>query len=86
MDPTPYFIMGMLTGTLATLAIQFFANRKVKRALAQIARTAPAQAQEHEEGRQQRRETLEMHRRLAVLEKIVTDQPHRLQAEIDSLR
>jgi len=84
MDPTPYFIMGMLTGTAFTLAIQFFANRKVKRALAQIARTAPVV--EHEESRQQRRETLEMHRRLAVLEKIVTDQPHRLHAEIDSLR
>lgn len=84
MDPTPYFIMGMLTGTAFTLAIQFFANRKVKRALAQIARTAPAA--ESEENRQQRRETLEMHRRLAVLEKIVTDQPHRLHAEIDSLR
>lgn len=84
MDPTPYFIMGMLTGTAFTLAIQFFANRKVKRALAQIARTAPAV--ESEETRQQRRETLEMHRRLAVLEKIVTDQPHRLHAEIDSLR
>lgn len=84
MDPTPYFIMGMLTGTAFTLAIQFFANRKVKRALAQIARTAPAV--ESEENRQQRRETLEMHRRLAVLEKIVTDQPHRLHAEIDSLR
>jgi len=41
---------------------------------------------ENEENRQQRRETLEMHRRLAVLEKIVTDQPHRLHAEIDSLR
>lgn len=84
MDPTPYFIMGMLTGVAGLLAIQFFANRKVKRALAQIARTAPAV--ENEESKQQRRETLEMHRRLAVLEKIVTDQPHRLQTEIDSLR
>lgn len=84
MDPTPYFIMGMLAGIAGTLAIQFFANRKVKRALAQIARTTPAV--EHEESKQHRRETLEMHRRLAVLEKIVTDQPHRLHAEIDSLR
>lgn len=83
MDPTPYFIMGMLTGVAGLLAIQFFANRKVKRALAQIARTAPA---EQPEVSQQRRETLEMHRRLAVLEKIITDQPHRLQTEIDSLR
>ncbi|MEP9357296.1 hypothetical protein [Sphingomonas sp. KR3-1] len=84
MDPTPYFIMGMLTGIAGTLAIQFFANRKVKRALAEIAQAAPAEALE--ESRQQRRETLEMHRRLVVLEKIVTDQPHRLGAEIDSLR
>lgn len=82
MDPTP-FIMGMIAGSFVTLAIQFFANRKVKRALAQVAQTAPA---EHEDSRQQRRETIEMHRRLAVLEKIVTDQPHRLEAEIDSLR
>jgi hypothetical protein len=83
MDPTPYFIMGLLTGVVGMLAIQFFANRKVKRALAEVARTAPV---ESEESRQQRRETIEMHRRLAVLEKIVTEQPHRLQAEIDSLR
>lgn len=83
MDPTPYFIMGMLTGIAGILAIQFFANRKVKRALAQIARTAPA---EQAEAGQQRRETLEMHRRLAVLEKIITDQPHRLETEIESLR
>jgi lauroyl/myristoyl acyltransferase len=84
MDPTPYFIMGMLTGIAGTLAIQFFANRKVKRALAEIARTAPEQ--EQEERQQQRRETLEMHRRLATLEKIITDQPRRLEHEIDSLR
>jgi hypothetical protein len=84
MDPTPYFIMGMLTGVAGMLAIQFFANRKVKRALAAITKAAPAQADE--DGRQQRRETLEMHRRLAVLEKIVTDQPHRLETEIERLR
>jgi hypothetical protein len=75
----------MLTGIAGTLAIQFFANRKVKRALAQIAQAAPP-AEALEENRQQRRETIEMHRRLAVLEKIITDQPHRLEAEIDSLR
>jgi hypothetical protein len=83
MDPTPYFIMGMLTGVAATLAIQFFANRKVKRALAQVSATT---AEDREESLQQRRETLEMYRRLVVLEKIVTDQPHRLETEIDSLR
>ncbi|WP_404333317.1 hypothetical protein AB2M62_09555 [Sphingomonas sp. MMS12-HWE2-04] len=83
MDPTPYFIMGALSGVFATLAIQFFANRKVKRALAQVSVTS---AEDRAESQQQRRETLEMHRRLIVLEKIVTDQPHRLHSEIDSLR
>lgn len=83
MDPTPYFIMGMLAGIAGTLAIQFFANRKVKRALAQV---STASAEDREEQLQQRRETLEMHRRLIVLEKIVTDQPHRLHSEIEGLR
>ena len=84
MDPTPFLIMGLLAGISGTLAIQWFANRKVKRALAALAKAAPAAAEE--EARQQRRETLEMHRRLAVLEKIITDQPHRLETEIDRLR
>ncbi|MDG2532397.1 hypothetical protein P6144_01960 [Sphingomonas sp. HITSZ_GF] len=81
MDPTP-IILGMVAGSMGTLAIQSLAQRKVKRALADAARTAP----EAREQGLQRRETLDMHNRLAVLEEIVTDQPRRLEAEIDSLR
>jgi len=81
MDPTP-IVLGMVAGSAGTLALQSLAQRKVKRALAEAARTAPeAQAENR-----QRRETLDMHNRLAALEEIVTDQPRRLEAEIDGLR
>jgi hypothetical protein len=83
MDPTPYFIMGAMFGTGATLAIQWFANRKVRKALSQ-AQTVPATPSA--ELLHQQRETSEMRKRLAVLEAIVTDQPKRLAHEIDGLR
>jgi hypothetical protein len=83
MDPTPYLIMGAIFGTSATLAIQWFANRKVRKALskAQAVPAAPSPELLH-----QQRETAEMRRRLAVLEEIVTDQPQRLAHQIDGLR
>lgn len=81
MDPTP-IVLGMIAGSAGTLAIQSLAQRKVKRALAEASR-ATHQGQEQN---RQRHETLDMHNRLAVLEEIVTDQPRRLEAEIDSLR
>ncbi|WP_169803464.1 hypothetical protein [Sphingomonas pruni] len=86
MDPTPFLIVGGLMGTLfgasATLSIQWFANRKVKKALkAQAAPVGPSPELLH-----QQRETAEMRKRLAVLEAIVTDQPKRLAHEIEGLR
>ena len=74
--------MGSLCGAGGTLAIQWFANRKVRKALNSLqSATAPS-----EEILLQQRETAEMRRRLIVLEKIVTDQPQRLAHEIDGLR
>jgi hypothetical protein len=83
MNPIPYFIIGAMFGTSVTLAIQWFANRKVKKALStkQQAPTEPSP-----DLLRQQRETAEMRRRLAVLEEIVTDQPKRLAHEIDGLR
>jgi len=82
MDPTPYFVMGSLFGATVILAIQWFANRKVRKALTTIQNnSAPS-----EDILLQQRETAEMRRRLVVLEKIVTDQPQRLAHEIDGLR
>jgi hypothetical protein len=83
MDPTPYFIMGAMFGTSATLAIQWFANRKVRKALS-TTRQAPTEPSP--DILRQQRETAEMRRRLAVLEEIATDQPKRLAHEIDGLR
>ena len=82
MDPTPYFVMGSLFGITATLAIQWFANRKVRKALISIQNTAAPS----DEIMLQQRETAEMRRRLIVLEKIVTDRPQLLAHEIDGLR
>ena len=74
--------MGSMFGASVILAIQWFANRKVRKALTTIqANTAPS-----EEILLQQRETAEMRRRLIVLEKIVTDQPRLLAHEIDGLR
>lgn len=81
MDPTP-IVLGMVAGSMGTLAFQSLTQRKVKRALADAARTT-AGAQDQ---KLQNREALDMRNRLAVLEQIVTDQPRRLEAEIDSLR
>lgn len=82
MDPTPYFVMGSLFGATVILAIQWFANRKVRKALKNIQIAAAPS----EDMLIQQRETAEMRRRLVVLEKIVTDQPQRLAHEIDGLR
>lgn len=84
MDGTPIFVLGLLMGIGLTLSIQFFANRKVRKALAELATRAPAAPSE--EMLFQRRETQDIGRRLAVLEQIVTDEPRRLATEIDRLR
>jgi len=83
-DGTPIFIMGLLMGVVLTLSIQYFANRKVRKALAEVAARTPAVPSE--EMLFQRRETQDITRRLAVLEQIVTDEPNRLAAQIDRLR
>ncbi|THD35735.1 MAG: hypothetical protein E7773_10345 [Sphingomonas sp.] len=75
--------MGTLFGVSATLAIQWFANRKVRKALRALEQ---APAQPSEEVLLLHRERAEMGRRLAALEEIVTDRPKRLAHEIDSLR
>jgi hypothetical protein len=82
MDPTPYFVMGSLFGITVTVAIQWFANRKVRNALKSIQSSAAPS----DEILLQQRETAEMRRRLIVLEKIVTDRPQLLAHEIDGLR
>lgn len=82
MDPTPYFVMGSLFGITVTVAIQWFANRKVSKALKSIQSSAAPS----DEILLQQRETAEMRRRLIVLEKIVTDRPQLLAHEIDGLR
>tara|TARA_R110000868_G_scaffold64922_4_gene194725 strand:- start:2422 stop:2658 length:237 start_codon:yes stop_codon:yes gene_type:complete len=78
MDPTPYFIMGLLCGTTATLMIQAYGRRKVARATAQIAVSSIDQDQQIM--------THELRERVKVLEQIITDQPARLADRIESLR
>lgn len=82
MDPTPFLIIGTLFGVSATLAIQWFANRKVRKALRAMEDRA---ARPSDEVLILHRERAEMSRRLAALEEIVTDRPKRLAHEIDSL-
>ena len=85
MDPTPYFIMGMLTGTGGLLLIQAYARRTARKALA----ASQLESQAVRAGREQAPEQAmvsEMRRRVEVLEKIVTEQPLRLEREIERLR
>jgi hypothetical protein len=72
----------MVIGVTLTLAIQWFANRRVRKALDQLAK-AP---QRNEEALLQHREAGAMMQRLAVLEEIITDQPRQLAGEIERLR
>jgi DNA relaxase NicK len=77
MDPTPYFIMGLLSGIGLTLTIQAYARRKVKRALDQVQQVRGGEAQQA---------IVEMRRRVEALEQIVTEPQSRLEREIVSLR
>jgi hypothetical protein len=76
MDPTP-LVLGAMLGSAATLGIQRFASLRVRKALAQAAKQPHAD---------QHRDTIEMRKRVAALEEIITDQPRQLAHEIDSLR
>ncbi len=92
MDPTPFLIMGALMGCGATLLVQAYGRRKVKKALAAIRKDELATVRTEREDRagseggRARSETAEIARRLAVLEQIVTDRPAMLADEIEGLR
>ncbi len=76
MDLTP-IIAGMLIGCAVTLLIQAYGRRKAGMALAraQSATTAAEPAT-----------VIEMRKRIAVLEQIITDRPRLLEREIETLR
>jgi hypothetical protein len=78
MDPTPYFIMGSMAGCGATLLIQAYGRRKVRKALAL---SQPVSVPDEATA-----VTAEMRQRIAVLEQIITDQPRLLAREIETLR
>lgn len=81
-DPTPYFLMGLMLGVSLTLFIQFLANRKVKRALRDL---APRPA-EQSAAEQQSIQIAHLYDRIQVLERLATDRPARIATEIDALR
>jgi hypothetical protein len=76
MDPTPFFLMGMMTGCGATLFVQAYGRRKVRLA----ARLATDGSDDVE--------TNELRHRVSVLERITTDvhRPIMLDREIEQLR
>lgn len=77
MDPTPFFIMGTMFGCGATLMVQAYGRRRVRKAISQAQQAAPTQEQ---------MAVTEMRRRVEVLEQIVTEPQHRLTEEIARLR
>jgi len=83
MDGTPFFVMGFLFGIATTLFVQFLGNRKARKALKDAALAGQGKDAVVE---QQRVEAIEMKRRIAALETIITDQPRQLASDIESLR
>lgn len=84
-DATPLFIIGMMVGCGITLLIQAYGRRKVRRALSAIRKEEQA-GLPTPRTEVARDETIEIARRLAVLEEIVTDRPARLAEQIEGLR
>ncbi len=85
MGPDHFF--SMIAGALITLAIQWYARRKVRQAT-----TAPDLAARHDielldaENARRVGQIDRLQERLATIESIVTDRSHRLDREIEQLR
>lgn len=86
-DPTPFFIMGMVLGVIATLLIQLYGRRKVRIAsqgdMVDTARTVTLLSNENE---QQSQMILRLEERISVMERIATDPAERTARAIEALR
>jgi hypothetical protein len=86
-DPTPFFIMGMVLGVIATLLIQAYGRRKVRIAsqgdMVDTARTVTLLSNENE---QQSQMILRLEERISVMERIATDPAERTARAIEALR
>lgn len=82
MDPEPAFIIGVMFGALLLWAVQHWLARRKERQTAKAA----ARIDRVGDDAQRLREIEELHRRLAVLERIATDPAERTAAEIERLR
>ncbi|MFM9978171.1 MAG: hypothetical protein ACKVOP_09050 [Sphingomonadaceae bacterium] len=82
----PMFIMGMILGVVATLLIQAYGRRKARLAAVREPQTDRAIELLSTENEQQQGLILRLEDRIAVLERIATDKPLRLAAEIETLR
>ncbi len=82
---TPGLIIGLMLGFAITLLVQAYGRRKVRKALAAMGSKNEVQTVRGER-EAYRGETVELARRLAVLEQIVTDRPRALADQIELLR
>ncbi|MDQ8755648.1 hypothetical protein RCO27_05350 [Sphingosinicella sp. LHD-64] len=82
MEPEPAFVMGMMFGALLLWFAQslFRSHRLRKESAAKLI------AREHPDEQRRLREIDELHKRLAVLERLATDPAERTAAEIERLR
>ncbi len=81
------FILGMIVGTIITLAIQWYGRRKVKQAMTapdMVARRGVELLDSENERRTQQIDRLQ--ERIAVMERIATDPGARTAREIELLR
>lgn len=85
-DPTPFFIMGMMVGTLVTLLVQFYGRRKVRQAGAKAPLDIRATTLLADENERQSGMILRLEERIAVMERIATDPAERVHREIERLR
>jgi hypothetical protein len=82
----PFFIMGMMLGVIVTLLVQAYGRRKAKLAVSSTPTSDRAIELLSAENEKQLGQITRLQDRIAVLERIATDKPTRLSAEIDGLR
>ena len=87
-DPTPFFLMGMILGSMITIAIQAYGRRKVRKAIKDDKGVDPVRsvALLANENEHQGQMIVRLEERLAVLERINTDPAERTARAIEALR
>ena len=83
MEPAPFLVSGFLVGMITTLLVQAYGRRKARQAEARIIASQPPVEIEADRSQQH---VERLAQRVAVLERIATEQPRMLADQIEALR